>query len=300
MRTTVKMMADRFLYDLNNVREDLLNTEKALSSGKKIRRPSQDVPGTLKALRQRRLGDRVRQYKNSADDGRSWLRATEDALSKVTTILQRLRELTVSGASDTQSQASRDALAEEIDQLKKHMLQTANWTHNGRTLFAGTETSQAAFSVDGDGNVVYQGNHDSIWRKVGDGLSTDINFHGEEVFGAAGGQDPDVFQLMDDITRALREGDGASLNDSLLSEVDDHLERVTALRTKAGAKLKRLDLTVQQLNSQIDRAGKIRSRVEDIDIAKTVIDLSLKENAYQRALKAGARIVQPSLLDYLR
>jgi flagellar hook-associated protein 3 FlgL len=75
--------------------------------------------------------------------------------------------------------------------------------------------------------------------------------------------------------------------------IQDQLASVGALYNRVQTMRDRADSTALNLKSSL-------SEVEDIDLPKTIVDLQLQETAYQSALSATAKVIQPSLVDFLR
>lgn len=101
------------------------------------------------------------------------------------------------------------------------------------------------------------------------------------------------------------------LSDALDGNVHDELEKsigriqncmnqTLAVRSEIGAKMNRLELTEKKLDSQVLSVKTLLSKNEDVDMAKVIIDINTEENIYRASLAAGAKIIQPSLVDFLR
>ena len=106
-----------------------------------------------------------------------------------------------------------------------------------------------------------------------------------------------VFQLIDDIAADLRAGNDVT---NRLGEIDIRMDAMLSTLADVGIRYKQvtdaqttLELTVQDFTSSI-------SGIEDIDLAETIMELQMQEVAYQGALGATARVLQPTLMDFLR
>jgi flagellar hook-associated protein 3 FlgL len=219
--------------------------------------------------------------------------------------VQRARDLLVQGGSDSSDPTSREAIAGELEQILKGIKQDANATYRGSYVFAGAKTSTAPYSVDGaDTYLGDQAGLDpavpGIVREIGPGVSMAINVVGQEVLGDGQGADTKLLATLRDAIGHLRSGDGASLRGADLTGLDANLDSLLEVRSRNGARSNRVD-------SALDRLGQVEassvsqlSDVEDADMAQTLIDFSTQSAAYQAALRAGASIVQSSLLDFLR
>lgn len=296
-RITTGMLQRNVLADINRNSGSLARTQEKLSSLKEINRPSDDPAGTAKALRMREGLRGNQQQQRNVDDATSWTDATESALSSMTDVMQRARELAVRGASASSDPAARKAIALEIDQLAAGLKEQANTKFAGRFLFSGTKTDTAPYgSTD-----AYQGNTDNVAREIGPGVSVAINTTADSLLGsgqAAG--DGKLLAMLGDLRDHLNNDDTASLQGSDLSRLDTGLESILTARAANGAITNRLDAAKTRLESIEATTTKSLSNIEDVDVAKAIMDYTSQNNAYQAALKAGANIVQSSLMDFLR
>ncbi|HEY8393309.1 MAG TPA: flagellin, partial [Thermaerobacter sp.] len=83
-------------------------------------------------------------------------------------------------------------------------------------------------------------------------------------------------------------------------ELDGAIDQVLRLRAEVGAKVNRIELGLNRMTEIRIDSERLLSEVEDVDVAETVMRLSVSEAAYRAALMAGARIIQPTLMDFLR
>lgn len=139
----------------------------------------------------------------------------------------------------------------------------------------------------------FEGNKAAIDYEVNLGVSIKINIEGDKIF------DP-IFKHLTQISLDLRNGDTKALSGQDLSDIQDDLDRVLVAQGQIGAKANRLEKTVNRFNSLDENVTGLLSKVEDTDISQAIIDLRMRETAYQAALQAGAKVLQMTLLDYLR
>jgi len=218
----------------------------------------------------------------------------------VISILQRVNELTIEGANGTLSQTQLDQIAVEVDQLLENVLTEANHETNGRYIFAGTRTLSTPFVATRDGNgritaVTYNGNDETIEIQAAAGALVQINESGVNAFQS----DQDVFQLLIDIRDNLYAGDQAALQGQRLAELKTALEQLLASLAKLGAVENRLDRMTINLEDNVTELQDTLSDNIDADYAQTVLNLNAQTNAYTAALNATARVIQPSLLDFI-
>jgi flagellar hook-associated protein 3 FlgL len=304
MRLSNQMLARNTLSQLENVSNDLYKTQRRMSSGKEITKPSDDPFGTTRAMSGRRDLEEIKQLQKNVDDASSWQSVTDTALARITDVVQRSRELLISGGNDTNSSVQRESIAKEIDQLIETAKTEANGAYGGRYIFAGTDTGTKPYNVGGTD--VYNGNGGNIVRTIGPGVSVPINVHGADFLGG----DPAVTQpdgllltTLRDIATHLRGGtpaDNVALRGTDIQALDRNLDNINSIRATVGATTNRLETATLRLRELEESSTDSLSKVEDADMAKTITDFSLQQAVYQSALKTGANIVQNSLLDFLR
>jgi len=292
MRITQGMLVGNFLSNLNNNYRIMDRIQEQLSTGKRINRPSDDPVGIVSSLRLRTGLTEAEKYLSNVDDAMAWLDTTDTALGQAGDILHRAREIAIYGANDTLSPQARDALAKEVRQLREQLIQVANTTHDGRFVFAGFQTTVSPFTAAG----VYVGDAGSIEYEIGVNSKLSVNVTGDAAFINA----QDVFQVLSDVEADLIAGNSANLSNLRIGELDTVINNILPIRSDVGAKTNRLELTKSRLEQATLNLSELLSKNEDIDTAEAITQLKMQENTYRTALAAGARIIQPSLIDFLR
>ena len=307
MRITTGMVQRNVLADLNSISAKLTRAQMKSASGKEIQRPSDDPFNASRAMALRQSIEATQQHRRNVEDALGWQDATEQALSAITAAAQRARDLLVQGGSDSADRTSRDAVAAEIEQLIASMKENANATHRGSHVFSGAMTLTAPYSP-GSADDAYHGDDagfdpsiPGIVREIGPGVTMTINVVGHEVLGrgqAAG--DDGLLHVLRDAVDHLRAADGPSLRGTDLSRLDDGIDSLLEVRARNGARSNRLETAMTRLDEMRESTVRHLSQTEDADIAETLIELNSQTAAYQAALRAGANIVQSSLMDFLR
>ena len=147
MRITNNMMFDSSIRNLNNNLQRLSDAQTKYSTQSKIQVPSDDPVIATRAIKYRDYVADVEQYQKNTSDATSWMQATDDALQGVADYMTRLKELVVNGANDTNSTAGKAAIADEIKEIKKGLIDTMNTSYAGRYVFAGYNTDKAPYST---------------------------------------------------------------------------------------------------------------------------------------------------------
>lgn len=288
MRVTNGYMANNLMRNLNSNRERLDLYNEQLSTGKKFTLPFQDPAGVVKSMRLKSTVSNNEQYISNIEDGISWLQANDSALNNANEIMQRARELSVRGATGSLSKTARLSVADEIKQLRESLTEVANTTHKGKYIFSGHKTLTKPYEeVDGE----YQGDSSSINKEVSEGTDLKINQTGEFF--------KDMLDELGEIVEDLEQGNLDDVSNNL-GELDKQLEDLLKTRSEVGAKQNRLELTKNRLNDNQIQFKKLLSENEDVDIAETIMNLKMSENVYRASLSSGARIIQPTLVDFIK
>lgn len=296
-RVTQRLMMERSLTAMNTGLGRLARTQEQLSTGRTINRPSDSPTGTNDAMRLRAQMAADNQHARNASDGLAALGQADSTLQSMSDQVRRARDLILQGKSTgSAGPDARAALAAELTQIRDSLLAMANTQHMGRPLFSGTDFGEVdggkvAYLPDG----TYAGDDEAIERTVGQGSPVRVNVTGEEAFGAG---DDNLFNVL---TRTI---DHMTTNPDALGTDLEQLDAVALnMRTAladVGTRYGRVETAMSRLTDVNLTNSAALSEVENVDIAKAVVDLQMQEVAYQAALGATARVLQPSLLDFLR
>ncbi|WP_039764864.1 flagellar hook-associated protein FlgL [Caldicellulosiruptor sp. F32] len=314
MRITNNMMVNNFLINLNKNLARLDDLQYKMATGKKIRYPSDDPVITARSLRLRTDVSEIEQLQKNVDDATSWVDMTESALADITESLQRIRELAVRGANGTNTKEDMAQIAKEVVQIKEHIIQVGNTNYAGRYIFSGFKTDTAPLNSDGSfsdtGDFSSSGGYsvdlatgkNIIKYEVMKANFIEINKTANQVFYIQGETDVNkgnMFKVLDNLINALNNGDVSTVN-SLLSDIDRHIDNVVAQRGDVGALQNRLELIKNRLSDDNVNFTTLLSNNEDVDMAEIIMQLKTAENVYRAALQTGAHILPPTLLDFLR
>jgi flagellar hook-associated protein 3 FlgL len=294
VRMTQSMLGDRALSGMQAGLNRLSRVQEQLTTGRVINRPSDDPTGATSAMRIRTSLADQKQFVRNADDGLGWLNQIDATLSSMTDQVRRGRDIALQGANTgAMGPEAREALATEVDQLRSGLLSSANATYLDRPVFGGiTDGPQAYDPTTG----AYVGVAGAVVRTVADGSTIRVDVDGPSAFGPAGAT---VFDHLADLSVALRAGNSTGISAAVDLLATDG-KRVTNTQADVGARTARIEQArTAATDAQLTLTSSL-SEVENVDIAKATVDLQLQEVAYQAALGATARVMQPSLLDFLR
>ncbi|MCJ8007594.1 flagellar hook-associated protein FlgL [Lederbergia wuyishanensis] len=294
MRVTNGMIAKNVMTNINQSygRLDKLFTQ--VQTQKKISRPSDDPVVAMKGMFYRMNVLEVEQFKRNFTEAHNWVETTDSAIGEASKVLERIRELTVQASNETYDGGQLDAIKEEVAQLKSHIKSIANSKVGDKYIFNGTDTLTPP--VDSNGNVSF--NSKNVEFELAKGIFVPVNMLGENVFGSEN-QGNSIFSMLDDLENALGQGDTQVIG-GFLDKIDASADKMLSARSELGARTNRLEFMEERIDNQEIIAKRIMSDNEDIDFEKVVMEFKQQEAVHTAAMSVGARIIQPTLMDFLR
>jgi flagellar hook-associated protein 3 FlgL len=295
-RVTQKMLNIQFMRNLNSNLHRMENSQNQLTTGRRINKPSDDPIGISYSMRYRSELVANDQYKENVDSAISWMEQVDTTLNQAGEIVQRIRELTVGAVNDTNDQTARDAVSSEIGQLFDQLVVIANSEFNGKYLFNGQLTDVKPYDTADPMSATPDNGH--IMFEIGVGVRISVNVTGDAVFGAADAED-NLFAVVKGLKDSVDISDQAGMQKAI-GLLDLRIDQMLVIRADVGAKTNRIELSQERLKDIDVNFTALLAKTEDADLAEVVTQIKMDESIYQAALSTGSRIIQPSLLDYLR
>jgi flagellar hook-associated protein 3 FlgL len=283
--------------NLDKLTDDMRILNETISSGRKYTTPSDDPVGLISAQEIRSIIDETKQYERNITHGISWTDSAEIALRQTDEILSRAREIAVQMANATQNAATRSAAAIEVGQLIEQAVALGNSQIAGEYIFSGQKTDTAPFAYDSVA-VDYNGDENAINIRIGRNNSMAINKDGKDAF-MNGSETSNLFTYLINLKEALEGNDVTGIQDSLgnLVTASDYINEKVA---DFGARRNKLDMK-KNIYAELQLSNTERlSDIEDTDLAEAILNLKTKEVAYQAALTAASKVMQLSLVDFIR
>ncbi|MEQ8176649.1 MAG: flagellar hook-associated protein FlgL [Syntrophomonadaceae bacterium] len=412
IRITNTMMANTLTRNMNNNLKNMNELQEQVATGRKINKPSDDPGGLVRSLRLRSDITANEQYLANISDSLSYMDTTESAMNNLTSVVNRVRELTVQAANGTNDDSALQSIAEELSQLREQIRTISNSTYGSKYVFAGSNVTEAPCTEDGQ----WTGNNIELMREIGSEVRIPVNMdmkswfiqQGQSISGTSASTDisglpaspppsfqiqvdgdatvhtitmnplgppalnngtdiatamqtainaivqpgydyagvtvtydavngyiissastginsgvqitsaPDgdvaddlklgianggtenagMFAVMDQVINAVKNRKSDTTSD-LLDKIDEKLDTLLTNRSIVGARTNRLEMQQTRLkNIDISYTG-LLSTNEDADMAEVSVKLQMQENVYNASLAIGAKIIQPSLIDFL-
>jgi flagellar hook-associated protein 3 FlgL len=302
MRVTLGMITDGVRINLQRNAEELLQSQNQASSGKRIQRPSDDVPGTGRAMSLRATLSSTDQYDRNSGIAKNLLTATSGALQTMDDDLQDAYVKAAQAANGAQTPEALSAIATQLTEIEKNLQGAANTQYLNRYIFSGSLSStQPVVPNAGVGSpYVFQGDNSDFDIQVAPATSITANITADKVLnigGAANPDKPDVFTTLEAIRQKVLAGDVDGVS-AQLTDLKWHLNNVIGLNAQVGSRLNRLESANQSLQTSKTNVQELLSNTEDADTANSIIDLQTRQNLYQSALGVASKILNMSLADY--
>lgn len=298
MRITNKVLSEGFLRNLTNNLNQMQKYQNQLSSGKEVSRPSDNPLLVAKIMSMSNNILQNEQYNTNISDTLGWVKTQDTALADATKTLQRIADLIIYGSNGTLSDLDRGAIVEEVKMKTKELVGILNINFDGRYIFAGQETTERPFDMIGD-VLTYNGDNNNVSREISQGVLVDLITDGSRIVEHDG---INLGDLLSNVIDALLNGDVDLLTgtNGFLGDVQKATDNVVRIRTQIGAIHNRLEAAEERNRAENINLKELLSEREDIDVAEKYMEYMVMATTYQASLLVGARILQPSLLDYLR
>lgn len=240
---------------LGITRNSLSKSTEKLSSGYKINRAGDDAAGLTISEKMRGQIKGLDQASANAQNGISLIQTAEGALAETQSILQRMRELTVQAANDTNVSADRAAIKEEVTALTNEVTRIASQTEfNTMKLINGSATSMKL--------------------QIGANATQNISFNISCMSATALG--------VNSVAGKVSKYSAATAS---ISTVDKAIKAVSTVRSKLGALQNRLEHTITNADNTAENLQAAESRIRDTDMAKEMVKYS-KDNILQQAAQS--------------
>jgi flagellar hook-associated protein 3 FlgL len=306
VRITQSMMATNILNNLSNDLKSMQTAENQESTGLAVTKPSDNPLATSQIMSLNTNISMQKMYYSNMQSASSFLSTTDSALSDTVTSLQQVQSLVTEGANGTENASDLQSLGEQVNQIIAQLVQTGNTINGSQYIFGGTQTTTPplATTTDSDGSitaVTYQGNSGQINYEVAQGVQMPVNTNGSDLFqvtGSTGTGNTTMFNTLIAIKNDLENDDTTDLSSSL-TQLNSIVTNVESQQAAVGAQEDRLSSAMTRNQSDSTSMATALSNLQDVDIDQATINFSEKSNVYQAALETAAKVITPTLVDYL-
>ncbi|MBX3119896.1 MAG: flagellar hook-associated protein FlgL [Fimbriimonadaceae bacterium] len=293
MRISTAYQYETYSRDIAKAQESYLAAQRAVTTGKRVNQPSDDPFGTGNILKLGNMRDASNQYMKNLQTGATFMKFTESALEETVTGLRRAYQLAVSGANGATDQTSRVGMVEEIQQIQKRLLDTANSRGpNGKYLFAGQTSDQQPLTLVG-GVVQVNGGNTQVFVESAPGQTIQIN-------SVVAQKMADAYNNLEELKNHLTSGDTGALSGIDIPALQGAMDGFNYERGKVGAKLKEVETGLAMMQRRSDEFTKAISDTEEVDMAEAIMKYQAAETAYTAALNVASQGFRLSLMDFIQ
>lgn len=293
MRITNSLQYGDLQRNVETSLENFTAIQGQISTGKKLNSFADDPAGASQSLSLRGAAADNTQYQRDADAAKSYLSASDAALSSVTAVVQSARQIAVQAANSTQSSDGLAALSSQVDGIIAQVTQLANSDLHGTYLFGGTQTKTPPF----DATQTYRGNDQSRSAAIGPNYTLQTGVPGDAAFGPAFSALQSLKQHLSDAAAGTAGALDALSGD--VARVDTGLTALSAAQASVGARSAEADSVKRHLTQAQTQYQTAISNIEDVDLASAYVQLQSAQNVYQASLATTAKAAQYSLADFL-
>ena len=324
MRITNASMVRSHLYDTQNNLTNMSKINQQISTGKVINTVSDDPHKAIKIMNINNEIKYTEKYNYNIDETVGWMNTTDGALDNVGNLLGEIKETILKVGNGTYSQNEMKSLNEDMNEKIKQLADTLNSTHGGKCLFGGSSVDDAPITVieNPDGTVKLEfskdkngqtiPNTDDLKADISSGINIDYNISVGEILNIKDGNGNTV-NLLDEINNLstlmndIANGDeqtAAKAKETLLNDtkgkIDTLFDHVVNERTSLGVRVSTAE-KIKELNDEdILNIQDVLSKTQDTDVVEKFIELKSAEMIYQASIQVGAKLIQPTILDYIR
>lgn len=292
MRVSESMLYDATNSSLANQMNTLQSLTEKISSSKQLNKPSDNPADVRSAVGLNDTLAQLNQFGRNIDNATSTLSAMDTTLSSAGNLIQRANELAIQGANSTLSANDLKNIAAEVAQLTEAMAQAANAKVGDNYIFSGFRTNTEPYQVTGPGQVgAYQGDHGVLVARVGPASTMQISLAGDAVFEPA---ITALTQLQADLNS------GQPVQQTTIQKISDALQSLTSAQATVGARENRLTDAKTTQQDLVTSNQALLSQLEDVNMPSAITALTQAQTTYQASLAVTAKVMQTSLIDYLR
>lgn len=303
MRVTPKITTSNFIRNIHQQAGDILKAQERIASQKRINKISDDPNGMARVLGYRSNIAAIEQYQENIDQGINQLEFNEITLDLASDLVLTAKSLAEEYSGLYYTAEEKQFAADQIKDLYDQVISLANSTYNNNYIFAGHATDTAPFSRDADFNVTYQGDDGQARLMVGNNVEITFNADGSKIFQNAANGGVNLFDELKNVIDGLENPDaaaGSAQIQATVSPLYTARQQINSRRAEYAPALYRLQYTDEYWTNLKPKVQGTLADTEQADIAKTVMELTNLEVAYETTLATAARIIQPSLMDFLR
>ena len=287
------------IQDIQQSGQNLQTALQQVATGQRVNLPSDNPAAVATLVQLQTQSANVDQYTANAGTALSQAHSADAVLSSVVSLLNQAVTLGTEGANNSSSSpVERASLTASVQGILSSIVSLANTTFEGMSLFGGTTNGTAAFTPDPTSatGYKYNGNSGVNYIPVGDSLAVQANIPGDTLFTNTQGS---VLGALNNLATALTTGTSASIG-TATTAITSALNFVTVQQAVYGNTINQLSAQETSLSQEKITLTSQQNSLVGIDPATAAENLSQAETYNSSVLAAAARVLQNTLLNYLK
>ena len=301
MRITNANMANSYMKNLQSTTQRMDRVTKQLTSNNLINKVSDDPFKAIKVMDLKNEINSVENLNSNADELLGWAEQTDSALDSIGSLTSEIKNL-VTSVSGLHTESEISSIKKEVQEKVKQIAELFNTSYAGQNIFSGTATDEKAVNIvtnpDGSFTISKSNtvNNGTLKGEVSPGITMGYNATVDEVSNNGA-----LFDTLNDVMATLNTMpiDFDKVNE-LKGKLDSGLNSILDSRSALGAKINSIENMKANNTSNIEKMTETLSMLNDVDIAQKAVELKSAELAYTASLQVGAKLMQNTILDYIR
>lgn len=310
MRIANSSMIRNNMYDNQ---ENLQRTDKfnrQISTGKVINKVSDDPYKAIKIMNLKNEIKYTEKYSYNIDEAVGWMNNTDSSLEEVGTVLGDIKDEIIKLGNGTYSAEEMKSIRAEMNEKIKELGETLNSSHGGNHMFGGSDVEDLPIIIEEKDGVAKltlnsKSNSQDLKAIISEGIDIDYNVSAKELLNKDG---KNLLESINKLSTAMNdivngkdvETNKAQVLGTIKDDIDTLFNHSVDIRTSFGVKVNTAE-KIKELNDEnIMNMKDVLSLTQDTDKVSAYIELKSAELIYQMSVQVGSRLIQPSIMDYLK
>lgn len=310
MRITNSSMITNHMFDTQQTLERMDTLNRQLDTSKQINRVSDDPHKAIKIMNLNNELKFTEKYNQNVEETVGWMNNTDSTLQEVGDLLGEIKTNILKVGNGTYNDEEIKAIHAEMNEKIKELGECLNSSHGGRHMFSGTAVNEVPVVMEEKDGVVTLKvnsavNDKDLKAELSDGITVDYNVSAKEIFEKDGNnyldQINNLSKLMNDISNGKDvEANKKELLGKVKDDIDGLFNHTIDTRTTFGVRVNTAEKIKDFNDENILNMKAVLSSEQDVDHVKKFIELKSAELVYNASVQVGAKLIQPTVLDYLR
>lgn len=310
MRITNSSMITNHMFDTQQTLERMDTLNRQLDTSKQINRVSDDPHKAIKIMNLNNELKFTEKYNQNVEETVGWMNNTDSTLQEVGDLLGEIKTNILKVGNGTYNDEEIKAIHAEMNEKIKELGECLNSSHGGRHMFSGTAVNEVPVVMEEKDGVVTLKvntavNDKDLKAELSDGITVDYNVSAKEIFEKDGknylDQINNLSKLMNDISNGKDvEANKKELLGTVKDDIDGLFNHTIDTRTTFGVRVNTAEKIKDFNDENILNMKAVLSSEQDVNHVKKFIELKSAELVYNASVQVGAKLIQPTVLDYLR